>query len=574
MNEIDVTEDGGLGASFDEVAVATAQRFGVCIRPMVLERTDITTGARALVPVPCGSTMEAKCPACARKAKALRLAQCREGWHLDHEPQIPRARPTYDQTGLMCYRADLIAALADPANAHEASELQEEIAWADHELIALGMRGKTPAVPDPGTGADTDSTDTDTDSTDTDMDGEVDAAGEGESRRRSTRRREDVAGLPRLPVTDRTIGHEYAGKYLPSMMITLTLDSYGHVHSSDGTPVDPDSYDYRRAAWDAVWISRLFSRWVQNLRRAVGWNVQYFASVEPQRRGAPHIHVAIRGAIPHRIIRQVTAATYHQVWWPHPDRVVYSGDRMPVWDRESRTFLDPSTREPLRDWAAAMESTWDDDTPAHTVTFGAQVHSKGILGGTEEVTRHIGYLCKYLTKSVSEVLEAKTVRQHAHYDRLHAALRMTPCSPRCAVWLLYGIVPKGANARMQPGQCKARAHRRETLGLPGNRVLTSERWTGKTLGDHKADRLEFVRRTLAGVGIDKPAPDPRGFTWSTVAPGTRIPSRAQLLLAAIAERIAWRAEYDRAMLAAYPDGGGGPHGGVGENRSATGPVTS
>jgi hypothetical protein len=31
-------------------------------------------------------------------------------------------------------------------------------------------------------------------------------------------------------------------------------------------------------------------------------------------------------------------------------------------------------------------------------------------------------------------------RDHAH--RLHAELRVTPCSPRCAVWLLYGIQPK------------------------------------------------------------------------------------------------------------------------------------
>ncbi|MFE9327435.1 hypothetical protein ACIHDR_37590 [Nocardia sp. NPDC052278] len=76
--------------------------------------------------------------------------------------------------------------------------------------------------------------------------------------------------------------------------------------------------------------------------------------------------------------------------------------------------------------------------------------------------------------------------------------------------------------------------------------------------------MEFVRATLAAAGIDKPAPDPHRYTWSTLAPGTRIPSRAQLLMAAIAQRIAWRNEYDRALLAAhYPSGtdddpGGGP----------------
>ncbi|MEV6136558.1 replication initiator [Nocardia sp. NPDC051990] len=88
----------GRGPSFDEVPVETAKRFGVCIRPMVLERTDTVTGAVSHVPVPCGNTMEAVCSACALKAKVLRLAQCREGRHLDHEPEMPGARATFDQT--------------------------------------------------------------------------------------------------------------------------------------------------------------------------------------------------------------------------------------------------------------------------------------------------------------------------------------------------------------------------------------------------------------------------------------------------------------------------------------------
>jgi len=64
------------------------------------------------------------------------------------------------------------------------------------------------------------------------------------------------------------------------------------------------------------------------------------------------------------------------------------------------------------------------------------VHSKGILGGTEESGRHIGYLPKYLTKSLGEVVEAASERQRVHHDRLRAELSVTPCSPRCAVWLL------------------------------------------------------------------------------------------------------------------------------------------
>jgi hypothetical protein len=202
----------------------------------------------------------------------------------------------------------------------------------------------------------------------------------------------------------------------------------------DGTPVDPRSYDYRRAARDAVHFAALVDRWWQNLRRVVGWDVQYFATVEPQKRVAPHLHAAIRGSMPHEVLRQVTAATYHQVWWPAHDELVYAGNELPVW-KDGR-FVDPTTRQPLTLWTDALDEV---EEPAHVVTFGRQVHSKGILGGSDEAGRHIGYLTKYLTKSTGEVIEADTDRQRAHHDRLHDELRVTPCSPRCAVWLLYGV---------------------------------------------------------------------------------------------------------------------------------------
>ncbi len=219
--------------------------------------------------------------------------------------------------------------------------------------------------------------------------------------------------------------------------------------------------------------------------------------------------------------------------------------------------MDPDTREPLTEWDQAVEEV---EEPAHVATFGRQVHSKGILGGTEEAGRHIGYLTKYLTKSTGEVVEADSARQREHHDRLHAELAVTPCSPRCAVWLLYGIQPQGVTSRTTPGHCKGRAHRRTTLRLPGRRVLVSRKWSGKTLADHKTDRKAFVRDMLAGVGIVKPEQDKARLVWRKVQPGDRdAPPRAHLLMRAIAERITWRAEYDRALLAAS-----GPPGGVPE----------
>ena len=99
------------------------------------------------------------------------------------------------------------------------------------------------------------------------------------------------------------------------MFVTLTRDSYGLVRD-DGTPIDPSTYDHPRAARDAIHFAALFGRLVQNLRRFLGYEVQYFAAVEPQKRLAPHIHVAFRGVISRADLRAVIAATYHQVWWP------------------------------------------------------------------------------------------------------------------------------------------------------------------------------------------------------------------------------------------------------------------
>ncbi|MGX7827733.1 replication initiator [Actinokineospora sp. 24-640] len=503
-----------------DVVTATAEQWGVCVRPFTMEVGDVTTGQLRYVGVPCGSMVESVCGPCARKARALRMTQCREGWHLSVEPVDVRRAPSDDQKALLELRADLVDAYrrADAAGDVDADELREDIRAVDEELHATGVTGRLPNPDGPGTKV---------------------------SPKRSTKRRKDAPGLPRRRVEKRTVGREYAGGYRPSMFVTLTCDTYGPV-LADGTPRNPNTYDYRRAARDAVHFASLIDRWWQNLRRIVGWDVQYFATVEPQKRTAPHLHTAIRGSIPHEVIRQVTAATYLQVWWPQHDQLVYGGEHLPVWDGEQ--FVDPDTRRPLTAWADALE---DVEEPAHVATFGAQVHSKGILGGTEEAGRHIGYLTKYLTKSTGEVISADTDRQRDHHDRLHAELAVTPCSPRCAVWLLYGVQPLGVTSRTTPGHCKGRAHRRSTLGLPGRRVLVSRKWSGKTVAEHKADRRAFVLSMLEGVGIRPPERDPAQFVWRKLAPGdTNAPPRAHLLMHAISERIRWRAEYDTALLAA------------------------
>ncbi|MGW0184002.1 replication initiator, partial [Nocardia sp. NPDC003345] len=177
----------------------------------------------------------------------------------------------------------------------------------------------------------------------------------------------------------------------------------------------------------------------------------------------------------------------------------------------------------------------------------------GILGGTQEATRHIGYMTKYLTKSVNEVLDPETQAAADHYDRLHAELQHVPCSKNCPVWLRYGIVPRGATDKTVPGRCKGKTHRRDLLATPGKRTPNSRKWSGKTLPDHRADRLEFVRALLAEYGIERP--DNTGLRFSLVKPGDKnVPPRDHIIMATIAQRLAWRAEYNRALLDAGPPG--------------------
>ena len=121
------------------VVEALADVQGVCGRPVVARVTDNESGEIQLVPIPCGSTRESVCKACAERARRLRAHQCREGWHLAVEP----------------------APSAGPADAE-----------ADDDAPV----------------------------------GEDDGC---DRRVRSTRRRQDMPDLPRLPMEDRTVGRVF-----------------------------------------------------------------------------------------------------------------------------------------------------------------------------------------------------------------------------------------------------------------------------------------------------------------------------------------------------------------------------
>ena len=525
-------DDPTLRVSADMVRV-WAEESGVCVRPLLRRVTDRENGSTVVVPIPCGSTRESVCTSCARRARALRMQQCAEGWHRSDEPETDPAVDDVDQ--------------GDP---------EDEV-------------GGGPA---PDAGEDDD-----------------------ERRSRSTRRRDDAPDLPRVPRSARTVGRTWVGNdgrtYRPSMFVTLTLPSYGRITPGTGTPVDPDSYDYARAAADAVHLPRLLSRWVQNLRRCAGYTVQYFAAVEPQRRLAPHVHLALRGAIPRATLTAVTKATYAQVWWPPTGTVVYDDTDdvgLPVWTGER--YVDPVTGTTLRSWDAALDDldrVLDADPgrrASHVTRFGPQSDVQGIIAPSADADRAIRYLTKYLTKTLADTYTpardeaenddgddagsdpdrgtgararraARVAAHERHIDRLQEEVRWVPCSPECANWLRHGIEPKNPGPGLVPGQCPKRAHDRENLGYGGRRVQVSRAWSGKTLTVHKADRAAVVRAALDAAGIEAPARDrlaadtlagdglPR-FVWDDVAKTEA--DYAGAILASIRERQRWREQYEQA----------------------------
>ncbi len=502
-----------------------AAEHGGCVRPVQLRRTDLDTGQVEQVLVPCGHTLATVCPSCAERAKTLRAAQCREGWHLDTEPVITPGPADDEQRMWIEHRAETQQDRDQAETAgQDTRELDELSAELDEEITRSGLRGNV-------------------------------LPGRTTRRHRSTRRRQDAPDLPRRPVTPTTIGKTYTAPdgttFRPSMFLTLTCDSYGKV-GADGTPADPGSYDYQRAARDALHFAALFDRLIQNLRRFVGYDLQYFAAVEPQKRLAPHVHVAIRGTVSRTELRQVLAATYHQVWWPPTDTIRHDDAHPPVWHAASGRYLDPATGEFLPAWDDALDAISEDDEPLHVARFGPKFDAQGVLAGSKDSARCIGYLTKYLTKQIADCHQAQTDAQAAHAARLADALRYEPCSPTCANWLRYGVQPKNPREGMRPGRCPGKAHRREYLGYAGRRVLVSRKWAGKTLADHRADRKAWLMTTL---GLS--ATDPSRYSWAPVTPGDpdHMPP-ARRLLHVVADRLTWKQALDEARRRA--DGHGPP----------------
>jgi hypothetical protein len=294
-------------------------------------------------------------------------------------------------------------------------------------------------------------------------------------------------------------------------------------------------------------------------------------------------------------VREVAEATYATVWWPSTGTVYYAGDRPPVWDQDLAGYVDPDTRQQLVTWDQALDevNADPDAEPMHVVRFGTQVDVKGVLAGSEQAEKSIGYLVKDLGEDLSSPAGAHPVDQDAdgpaarrsdiparkaaaarradHIDRLVEALRFEPCAPTCANWLRYGVQPKNARPRLRPGHCTGKAHRPSHLGYGGRRVLVSRKWTGKDLTDHRHDRKAHVLAILGRSAELSAVTDPdtrHGIRWEkarTTDPD--IPTAEHRLLRRVAEQVRRRTEYHRAR-----DGTPLPDGAAEHEVSATDPT--
>src|SRR5262249_32438023 len=185
-----------------DVIRAVAEEHGACTRPVQLRKTSLATDEVEQVIIPCGATMASVCIPCAERNKVLRAAQCREGWHLEHEPVLDPDPPDDYMRWLGEKRADLQADRDHgEASGDDMSELDELISTVDDELRHLGVRGNL-------------------------SNGSRRQA--KMRRKRSTRRCQDTPDLPRRRIITRTVGRTYTSRdgkvFRPSMFLTVTCN--------------------------------------------------------------------------------------------------------------------------------------------------------------------------------------------------------------------------------------------------------------------------------------------------------------------------------------------------------------
>ena len=121
---------------------------------------------------------------------------------------------------------------------------------------------------------------------------------------------------------------------------------------------------------------------------------------------APHIHIAFRGTISRADLRRVLAPpTTRSGGRARPP----SGTRTTSCPSGMSRPAPTSTRPPAKScptWDDALDAIGDSDEPLHVARFGERFDAQGVLAGSKDAARCIGYLTKYLTKQVADCHQA------------------------------------------------------------------------------------------------------------------------------------------------------------------------
>jgi hypothetical protein len=126
----------------------------------------------------------------------------------------------------------------------------------------------------------------------------------------------------------------------------------------------------------------------------------------------------VRGTISRKLIRQVVAATYHQVWWPAHDHEIYPRHATPAWDHAADGYTDPDTGRLLPTWDhALLRSLPELAAPRHPARERARRHAPGLLSRQGPPGRHPRLRRPPLPRL--QALDGKTLDEHRAERREH-----------------------------------------------------------------------------------------------------------------------------------------------------------
>ncbi len=467
----------------------------VCVRPLIRRVIDTETGEAALVALPCQSTRESRCPSCAAKARALRMTQCLDGWHLEEEPELRRPAPTPRTAGRRTGRED-----EEPDRATRSTRRRADAPDLPRRPQEDRTIGQVFEAPDGRTYRPS-------------MFVTLTLPGYG--------RIVPGAGVPRDPAR-----YDYRRAALDALHFPRLLDRwFQNLRRCAG---------YKVQYFGAVeGQRRLAPHFHVALRGAIPRAIDQGGHHAPPttrsggRRSSTPVYVDERPGVGRPRL-------------PRPDHRAAAADLgrrpRPLDDDEDAAAEHVMRFGPQLDVKGLLAGTPDADRSVRYLTK---------------------YLTKAVGETYAG--EAADAAYEAHIDRLHDEVRWLPCSPDCANWLRFGVQPRNAGPGLVPGRCPSKAHDREHLGVGGRRVLVSRGWSGKTLRRPQGRPRRRGARGARGRGHRGRVGSTDGrrghlgdgearFVWSAVVchGGTS----AAVLMETVLERRRWREQYEHAKTLA------------------------